>query len=614
MTTKTSGSDAPARPEGAASPEPSAKKKKDKERRPESWRDTFEQIVLAFVLALVFRTFEAEAFVIPTGSMAPTLYGRNKEMNCVQCGYQIVVGASAEVTKDGGYLIPGRRIEGALCPNCRYPNREMEHARVFNGDRILVNKFPYELGDPDRWDVFVFKYPEKPETNYIKRLVGLPGETIHISGGDLYLVDPQGGERILRKPPHKQRVLQIPVYEHDYVAPALEAAGWPLRFGAVRLAAGETGEPAWVDDPGGWTHDPAHRRYALTAEASAAGPRWLRYRHFTPTPADWAEIEAGRPGRPIARLIGDFCGYNAVWGRDPQGFHGEIEWRSPQAVETGAFWVGDLTFSCDVTIDALDAGGELVLELCEGAWWHRCHIDLASGRARLVEINTQLDPDEERELATAATPLHGPGTHEASFANVDDRLCLWIDGALIEFGSGAELIRPRTSLRRRPQWSDLAPVGVAASRAAVRLDHLRVTRDVYYRSKSGNFDMDGGPLADAMHDPEAWYRHYVQHSTANELLDEMELRVGPDAYLALGDNSPRSSDSRYWREGYQTVPRSHLVGKAFWIYWPHGVPFLNDGKGYGIVNHRRIDGQKEVDYPLYVFPFYPDIPRMKRIR
>ena len=42
----------------------------------ENGRETFESIVVAFVLAFLFRAFEAEAFVIPTGSMAPTLYGR----------------------------------------------------------------------------------------------------------------------------------------------------------------------------------------------------------------------------------------------------------------------------------------------------------------------------------------------------------------------------------------------------------------------------------------------------------------------------------------------------------------------------------------------------------
>ena len=53
---------------------------------PESIREIVESVVIAFVLAFLFRTFEAEAFVIPTGSMAPTLMGRHKDVVCDQCG------------------------------------------------------------------------------------------------------------------------------------------------------------------------------------------------------------------------------------------------------------------------------------------------------------------------------------------------------------------------------------------------------------------------------------------------------------------------------------------------------------------------------------------------
>ena len=61
-------------------------------------RETIESIVIAFVLAFLFRTFEAEAFVIPTGSMAPTLMGRHKDVDCPQCGYRYKVGSSEEET------------------------------------------------------------------------------------------------------------------------------------------------------------------------------------------------------------------------------------------------------------------------------------------------------------------------------------------------------------------------------------------------------------------------------------------------------------------------------------------------------------------------------------
>ena len=52
---------------------------------------------MALILALVVRGFEAQAFVIPTGSMAPTLMGRHKEIACPQCGFVYAVNASEEV-------------------------------------------------------------------------------------------------------------------------------------------------------------------------------------------------------------------------------------------------------------------------------------------------------------------------------------------------------------------------------------------------------------------------------------------------------------------------------------------------------------------------------------
>src|SRR5690348_1812916 len=64
-------------------------------------RETVESIVIAFVLAFLFRTFEAEAFVIPTGSMAPTLMGRHKDVDCPKCGYRYQASASEEESEDG---------------------------------------------------------------------------------------------------------------------------------------------------------------------------------------------------------------------------------------------------------------------------------------------------------------------------------------------------------------------------------------------------------------------------------------------------------------------------------------------------------------------------------
>jgi signal peptidase I len=56
-----------------------------------------------------------------------------------------------------------------------------------DGERILVNKFLYYFGDIERGDVVVFWYPEDPELSFIKRVVALPGETVEIRSGAVFV-------------------------------------------------------------------------------------------------------------------------------------------------------------------------------------------------------------------------------------------------------------------------------------------------------------------------------------------------------------------------------------------------------------------------------------------
>ncbi|MEW4530056.1 MAG: signal peptidase I [Maioricimonas sp. JB045] len=580
--------------------------------RKESTRETVESIVFAFILAFLFRTFEAEAFVIPTGSMAPTLYGRHKETTCEQCGYRIVIGASDEVFSDSGLLKPGTRITRALCGNCRYENDNLKDALAYNGDRILVNKYPYEFGDPDRFDVFVFKFPEEPETNYIKRLVGLPNETIRIRMGDLFRWDGQE-EQILRKTdPYKQRRLQIPVYDDRHPAVALQEAGWPERWHPVQRGDGPGAVAGWSDATGGWSRLSEERGFQLAdAAAPSEEPHWIRYRHFVPMPEDWDRILAGAPAQPQARLISDFCDYNAFRGA------GDV----PAQFDYGGHWVGDLTVNCTLTVDAVGDQGTVVFELCEGLYWYRCRIDVNTGEATLAYVYVPEDPENpngERVIGTAKTAVQGPGTYRISFANVDNRLCLWVDDGLVDFGPDAAYSRDATTLEL-PYASDLAPAGVAARGVDAEIRDLVVERDIYYRVEFANglhhenkiFERD---LTERLNNPDAWRHRYTEDA---ERLDQAEYIIGPDEFLALGDNSPRSRDSRLWNDGMQTVPRQFLVGKAFFIYWPHGVPFMNGGRGFPIWYHKQPgpNGLETVeDYPRYSLPFYPQVPRMLRIR
>ncbi|MCA9209414.1 MAG: hypothetical protein KDA55_13710, partial [Planctomycetales bacterium] len=59
-------------------------------------RETIESVVVAVILAFLLRSFLVEPFVIPTGSMAPTLMGRHKDVTCEKCGHEYLTGASSE--------------------------------------------------------------------------------------------------------------------------------------------------------------------------------------------------------------------------------------------------------------------------------------------------------------------------------------------------------------------------------------------------------------------------------------------------------------------------------------------------------------------------------------
>ena len=59
---------------------------------------------------------------------------------------------------------------------------------LYAGDFVIVNKLAYRLGEPSRGDVIVFRYPPAPEQEpYIKRIIGLPGDLVQITGRKVYI-------------------------------------------------------------------------------------------------------------------------------------------------------------------------------------------------------------------------------------------------------------------------------------------------------------------------------------------------------------------------------------------------------------------------------------------
>lgn len=130
--------------------------KPEAENTPGAAMETIKTVVYAVLIAFAVRTFAYEPFNIPSGSMKPTLL-------------------------IGDYLFVSKFSYG-------YSHYSLPFSpRIFDG-RILFD-------EPERGDVAVFKKPGENKTDYIKRIVGLPGDTIQVIGGILHI----NGEAVKRE-------------------------------------------------------------------------------------------------------------------------------------------------------------------------------------------------------------------------------------------------------------------------------------------------------------------------------------------------------------------------------------------------------------------------------
>jgi signal peptidase I len=191
-------------------------------------RDNLEAFAVAIALALVVRHYCLEAFRIPTNSMMPTLLGDDS------------------------------------------------HPRQ-GGDRILVDKAAYLRRDPRRFETVVFQYPLNRGRNFIKRLVGLPGEWLRIDDGDIWTSRDEGATwRIERKPRGVQETLFFPFYPAPVESPAYFSAGGNWQCGS------------------GWRADERGGRFDVDARESA---RMRFLAALVPYSSDgiWGDVRADDP-------------------------------------------------------------------------------------------------------------------------------------------------------------------------------------------------------------------------------------------------------------------------------------------------------------------------------
>jgi signal peptidase I len=543
---------------------------KKKPPHPDRTRETIETIVFVVVLVLLLKLFVTEAFVIPTGSMAETLYGYQKVVTCAKCGHEFPVnshdeveGAANDVNRGG----PRRPVEmvGYTCPNCRFHGQFPQKAdgrpdspSNNTGDRVLVLKPIYHMKDPTRGDVVVFKFPESPQErqvaqNYIKRAMGFGGETVAIHMGDLYVtrsldypanaISPDG--ELLYRRPEDPLDLWRPEFMYKNNQKALDlfekskAAGFPegqggfeiVRKGVDQLLADrrivwdndqQPGEiagkfpPRWFVAPGSknWNGDNPQLPKNFTHKGDEL--EWIRYQHLI---YPWDAPDTAGAVKPV--LIDNLLGYNSEVGR----YRDTGTQTQSRSNEHEREWVGDLIVECEAVVDA---GGEVTLELSKGM--NRFQATFGNGQVKLASTGPGA-----KEFGSRPCKVTN-GTYTLRFANVDSRLYAWVNGKHIDFGTDADYL-PGSTVPNVPNaqgsWPDNdveAPASIGA-KGTVTVRGLKLSRDVFYTQGQGGT-----------------FLYYVQ----------------PGHYLCLGDNSAQSSDSRTWG----AVPERLMLGKAVFVFWP----------------------------------------------
>jgi signal peptidase I len=97
----------------------------------------------------------------------------------------------------------------AISARIRVDGYSMEPT-LHTGEFVIVNRLAYQFGSPKIGDVIVFHYPRDPQQEYIKRIIGLGGDTVRVGGGNVYVNGQRLSEPYIAAPPAYQNTWQVP--------------------------------------------------------------------------------------------------------------------------------------------------------------------------------------------------------------------------------------------------------------------------------------------------------------------------------------------------------------------------------------------------------------------
>ncbi len=568
-------------------------------------RQVIEALACLAVAVIVFRAFLLEGYIISTGSMAPSLLGYHKQVVCPDCKFEFAFGVAFDRPTMASSQL-------ATCPNCGQGAIDLSKVPRNDGDQLLVSKYAYLFNDPNRWEVVVFLNPNNPNQAYVKRVVGLPGETVYVRDGDVYI-----DGRLMRKSMAEQRAIRIPVFDQKFQAS--DVTWIPRWLSDPEWSSGDSvfafNGARGVRDARGGGRVGSNDDFPSNGQASEQRSlAWVRYFHWPRLSPYSSQRDRGTIEKLQPSVISDDYGYNQPGGISERYRVNDlmlaVELDFSRRKTLAGIGGSDEVDGGEVTGASVGERDEFVARLSCRKKQIICRVDAASrmlelwivgssageadrilAEGRPADATVQLTQDWfgkvlNLELSSfdrqATVAVNGV---ELAALPLDDGLRDVPDGTWSEspegdlskitvagYASNETLFASeRQPLGGRSSNSD-AGVEQAAWTGGVNNSEAEFSQDIEDAGWSRSSDESLSPVAFGARGGSVsvssvkLYRD-VHYTTDNQRhATERPLKLGNDEFFFLGDNSPVSLDSRGWVS--PVVPRRLLVGKPLVVHLP----------------------------------------------